>query len=217
MRSVKVLEMINQGRIEELKGELRDEIYADALKNNPSAKKRYAAMKKYFTYIKTTREALQKPCIVEFNGMLYTSFCNSHSLALTTEPCGSIELFADTDRYPDVARLITTNGKGRKVDFQKVFADAKSQGYHLKKSELDGHKFKYLMHYDGSYFKLGLVDATFSIIDDGEEATVYHDPVKRLPITIETSIGVCTIMPMNIKNEDDIEDGITIIDVKEAN
>ena len=72
------------------------------------------------------------------------------------------------------------------------------------------------MRYDGSYFKLGLVDATFSIIDDGEEATVYHDPDKRLPITIETSIGVCTIMPMNIKNEDDIEDGITIIDVKEA-
>lgn len=216
MRSIKILEMINQGRIEELKAELRDEIYADALKHNPSAKKRYSAMKKYFTYIKTTREALQKPCIVEFNGMLYTSFCNSHSLALTTEPCGSIELFADTDRYPDVARLIHINSKERKVDFQKLFADAKSKGYHLKKSELDGHKFKYLMHYDGSYFKLGLVDATFSIIDDGEKATVYHDPDKRLPITIETSIGVCTIMPMNIKNKDDIEDGITIIDVKEA-
>lgn len=49
-----------------------------------------------------------------------------------------------------------------------------------------------------------------------KKATVYHDPDKRLPITIETSIGVCTIMPMNIKNDDDIEDGITIIDVKEA-
>ena len=35
MRSIEVLEMINQGRIEELKEKLRDEVYQDALKVRP--------------------------------------------------------------------------------------------------------------------------------------------------------------------------------------
>lgn len=214
MQSTKVLEMINQGRIEELKAELHDEIYADALKSKPNAKKRYTAMKKYFTYMKSAREMLQKPCPVEYNGKQYTSFTNGHSLVLSTESAGSIELVGDTDRYPDVTRLIHDSGINRKIDFGKVFADAKAQGYSLKKSELDGHKYKYLMRLDGVYFKLGLVNATFAIIDDGEEAIVYHDPDNRLPLTIETSVGICTVMPMNIKYEDDIASDVIIIDVK---
>jgi len=35
MRNTDILEMINQGRIEELKGKLRDEIYTDTLKVRP--------------------------------------------------------------------------------------------------------------------------------------------------------------------------------------
>ena len=48
MRNVKVLEMFEDGKIDELKDELRDEIYRDPLKNKPDTKKRYTAMKKYF-------------------------------------------------------------------------------------------------------------------------------------------------------------------------
>lgn len=213
MQSTKVLEMINQGRIEELKAELHEEIYVDALKSKPNAKKRYTAMKKYFTYIKSAREILQKPCPVEYNGKQYTSFTNGHSLALTTESCELLEMFTDTDRYPDVTRLIRDEGIYEKIHFGKIFADAKSQGYSLKKSEFDTHKYKYLMRYNGAYFKLGLVDATLSIIDDGEEAVIYHNQNNRSPITIKTSVGICTVMPMNIVDEDDIAD-IIIIDVK---
>ena len=35
MRNIEVLEMINKGRIDELKVKLQDEIYADALKVRP--------------------------------------------------------------------------------------------------------------------------------------------------------------------------------------
>lgn len=35
MRNIEVLEMINKGRIEELKEKLRDEIYTDTLKVRP--------------------------------------------------------------------------------------------------------------------------------------------------------------------------------------
>ena len=216
MRNIKILEMINEGRIEELKEILRDEIYTDLLSTKPpGAKNRYSAMKKYFTYIKTVREALRKPCIIEYEGEAYTSFCNAHSIALTKEPCGSIELYTDVDRYPDVTRLIHYKGLERKIDFSKVFADAKVKGYRLKKSELDSNKYRYLMHYEGAYYKIGLLDATFSIIDNGESASVYHEPNKVSPITIKNSIGVCTIMPMNIKDEDILEDeNIVIIEIK---
>lgn len=216
MQNIKVLEMINEGRIEELKDLLQDGIYTELLSSKkPGAKKRYAAMKKYFTYIKTVREALQKPCIIEYEGEPYTSFCNAHSIVLTTEPCGSIELYTDVDRYPDVTRLIHYKGIERKVDFSKVFAEAKVKGYRLKKSELDSNMYKYLMRFDGAYYKLGLLDATFSIIDNGEPATVYHEPGKVSPLTIKNAIGVCTVMPMNVKDEDLLaEENNIIIDVK---
>lgn len=45
MRSIKVLEMLNNGQIEELKEALRDEVYAEVLKSKPNAKKRYSAIR----------------------------------------------------------------------------------------------------------------------------------------------------------------------------
>lgn len=68
MRSVKALEMLNKGQIGELKMLLKDEIYADSLKAKPNVKKRYAAMKKYFSYTNSSREILQKPCVIEYEG-----------------------------------------------------------------------------------------------------------------------------------------------------
>lgn len=202
MRNEKILEMLISNRIDELKQMLRDEIYADILKSKPGARKRYTAMKKYFTYTNLSREFLQKPCIIEFQGDNFTSFCNSYSAALTKEPCGAIALYEDVDRYPDVGRLIRKEGDMSSIDFTKVIAEAKSLGYKLNKSEVNTNKFKYLLRYKNSYFKLGLVDATFSIIDDGELATVYIKDGDYSPITMETSIGVCTIMPMRLGEGD---------------
>lgn len=203
MQNTKVLEMIISNRIDELKQMLRDEIYADILKKKPGANKRYSAMKKYFTYINSEREILQKPCIVEYEGKSYTSFCNSYSVALTTEPCGTIELYTDTDRYPNTARFIKKDGDESLIDFTDIFARAKLDGYKLIKAELNTGRFKYLLKVRNTYFKLGLLDATFSIIDDGEPAKVYISDERNAPITIETSIGICTVMPMRIEDTDE--------------
>ena len=101
MRTVRILELLNEGKIDELKAELKDEIYRESLKNKPNAKKRYAAMKKYFSYHKTSRECLQKPCKVIFEDKEYTSFTNSWSLVLTTEDTGELELFdKNKGNYP---------------------------------------------------------------------------------------------------------------------
>ena len=213
VRKIKILEMLNDNRIEELKKIIRDEIYADALKSKPGAHKRYLAMKKYFKHVVSEREFLKKPCIIEYQGETYTSFCNSYSLALTKESCGEIELYADVDRYPDVSRLIRYDGRGCKIDLKRAIAEAKTEGYTLTKNEAYLHKFKFLLRYKNALYRLGLVDITFSIIDDGEPVLVHAGDSENSPITIETSIGICTVMPVRIKSE---ADDYYIIDLNEV-
>lgn len=213
MRSIKILEMLNDGKIEELKALLEDEIYNESLAKKPNAKKRYAAMKKYFTYHNTGREVLQKPCPVKFEHEEYISFCNTWSLALTKESCGEIELLDDPERYPNVCRLIRFDGIKKKIDFAQVIAKAKSKGYKLTKSEVT-HTFKYLWLYDGTYYKVGLVDATYGIIDDGELAMTYHPDGERMPLTIKNDLGLCMIMPVKYDGDPE-EDGKIVITLED--
>ena len=192
--------MLNDGRIEELKVALKDEIYTESLKGKTDAKKRYSAMKKYFTYVTSAREALQKPAIVEFEGDKYTSFTNSYSLILTTEDPGEIELFDETKgNYPDVTRLIRFDGEEDKIDFADVIARAKTSGYKFNKKVVNNND--YLMLYKGSYYRIGLIDSSFSIIDDGSPATIYYSPIFNQPLIIKTSLGIGVIMPIRYEKD----------------
>jgi hypothetical protein len=211
MKSSKVLEMINRGEIEVLKGLLRDEIYQDALKAKPGAKQRYAAMKKYFGYVKTAREVCQKPAIIEFEGKTVTSFCNSYTLVLTTEPCGAIELYTDTN-YPEVGRLVKREGLPEQIDLNKALANARSLGYKPTKKEV--HSKEYMLHYNGAYFNCVLVYAAYSIINDGGLVTAYHSGKNTSPIIIENDIGVCLILPVKCDADFIAENGIKVIDIK---
>lgn len=212
MLNTKVLEMLNAGRIDELKKMLEDEIYEESLKIKPGAKKRYAAMKKYFKYHKTVRECLQKPCRVVFEDKDYISFTNSWSLALTTENCGEIELWDESNcKYPDVTRLLRFDGIKKKLNLREVIAEAKRKGYRLNKKEVDS-EFTYLLLFDGTYYKIGLLDATYSIIDNGEIAMTYHPDGERMPLTIKNEIGICMIMPVKYdQGIDPEEDGKIVI------
>jgi hypothetical protein len=210
MRSSKVLEMINDGRIEELKKALQDEIYQDSLKGKPNAKKRYTAMKKYFTYADSVREVCQKPCLIEFEGEKYTAFTNSYSLALTTEPTGEIELFDEPDRYPNVTRFIHFDGEPGTIDFARVIAEAKSQGYKLRKPEFFSNQ--YLMHYDGSYFRIALLETTFNLINDGSEVEVYHSSGNSKPLVFKNDIGICVVMPVRYETAAPEEHGNIVIE-----
>lgn len=210
MRSTRALELLNEGRIDELKAILQDEIYLETLQKKPTAKRRYSAMKKYFSYTDSVREICQKPCPIEFEGAQYTAFTNTYTLAITTEPTGEIELYDQSvGKYPDVTRLLQIHGDERKVDLNRVIAEAKSKGYKLRKAEIFSNHC--LFHYDGSYFRMSLIDITFGIIDDGEEATVFHEPNSIRPMYIETSLGRAVIMPINRTIEDEERDEEKII------
>lgn len=207
MQNLKMLEMLNKGQVEELKSILQDEIYAASLKSNPNGKKRYAAMKRYLKTITESRPILTKPCEVEFEGKKYNSFTNSYSLILTKESCGELEMCDEPARYPDVTRLINRDGDVEKVDFNKVLAKAKSKGYKYTKNAI--HSNEYLMKYNGSYFRMALVDITYGILDEGKEIDVYFNSNTR-PITIENDLGIGIILP--IRGDGEYIDGGIIIE-----
>lgn len=208
MHARKVLDLLDSNRIEELRQMLEDEIYEEALKSKPGAKKRYNAMKKYFSYVNQSRECLQKPCPVRFEDSDYISFTNSWSLILTKEDCGEIEIFNEENgKYPDVTRLLRFDGIKKRIDFNEVIAEAKSKGYRLNKTEV-GPGFKYLMLYDGTYYKISLIDISYGIINDGELTMTYHPDGEKMPLTIQNELGMCIIMPVfmhdGVPNEDHI-------------
>lgn len=193
MKNSKVLDMLNQNRIEELKAELQDEIFTESLKGRHNAKKRYAAMKRYLKTISESRPILTKPCEVEFEGEKYNSFTNSYSLVLTKETCGELKMCEEPDRYPDVSRLIVTSGEEGKIDFTRVLAEAKSKGYKYTKNAI--HSNEYLMRYKEAYFRIALVDITYGILDEGEETTVYFNGKLR-PLTIQNDLGIGIVLPI---------------------
>ena len=206
MKSSRILEMLEQNRIEDLKAELKDEIFTESLKKKPDAKKRYAAMKRYLSYVTSARSVLRKACEVEIEGNKYNAFCNSYSLALTKESTGELPLCDETDNYPDISRLVKYDGSVNKIDIIAAIATAKTDGYKLTKSAM--HSNKYLLHYQDSYFRIGLLDLTYSIINDGRDAIVYHVEGSGRPITITTDIGVCVVMPVRL--DEDMDDSIII-------
>jgi hypothetical protein len=209
MKSSKVLEMLKQNRIEELKAELQDEIFTESLKTNPTAKKRYAAMKRYLKTISESRPILTKPCPVGFEGETYNSFTNSYSLVLTTEGCGEIAMCDEPERYPDVVRLIPTTGEAGQIDFNKVLAEAKSKGYKYTKNAI--HNNEYLMSYKGGYFRMALVDITYGVIAQDQPTDVYFNG-KHRPLTIKNDLGIGIILP--IRHEGDPNEEYVVVEAE---
>lgn len=165
-------------------------------------------MKRYLKTISEARPILTKPCEVEFEGKKYKSFTNSYSLVLTKESCGEIPMCDEPERYPDVTRLVHRAGDLEKVDFNKVLAEAKSKGYKYSKNAI--HSNDYLMKYNDGYFRIGLVDITYGVIDEGEKIDVYFNGKNR-PITIENDLGIGIVLP--IRTDGELE-GSIIIEVK---
>lgn len=175
-----------------------------------NATRRYIAMQKYFTYRDPGREVLKKPCVVEYEDKSYTAFTNAWSLILTTEDTGEIELFDTTDRkYPDVVSLLRFDGIKRKLDFNAIISEARSKGYRRSKKEV-GAGFKYLMLYDGTYYKIGLLDITYAIINDGEQVMTYHPDGEKMPLIFQNELGFGIIMPVFMYNGKPNEDHIVI-------
>ena len=105
--------------------------------------------------------------------------------------------------------MIRFDGLKKKIDFNKVIAEAKSKGYRLNKGEVNNN-FRYLMFYDGTYYKISLIDITYGIINNGEAAMTYHPDGVKMPLTIKNDIGLCIIMPVKFNDVPDDSEYIII-------
>jgi hypothetical protein len=195
---------------------LQDEIYMEELRNKPAAKKRYSAMKKYFSYTKQVNKTLTLPCMVDFDGKKQTAFSNGYSLVVTSESCGEMELFSRPEDYLKVNNIIIYDGDTNEINFSKVIADAKSKGYKAQKSEIEQNDlYKYVLYYRGSYYKIGLLDITYSIINDGNSSKIWHFDGKQFSsLIIKTSIGSCLLLPVKYVKENDINHEVTVINAE---
>lgn len=217
MKNEKIIEMLHDGRLEELEKILQNEIYTSSLKNNGTAAKRYKAMERYFKNVKPNEQAfLRKPCRnVSVHEKNYNSFIDGYCIALTTEDIGNIEEYDNLgNTYFKVGKMIdfsrTTETKN--VNVSEILALAKSKGYKYKKSEYKiGNNFQYVLKVNNAYVKIGLLDKAFSIIDDGNNAELYYTSSKS-PIILKNDIGIALVLPFyNIDGK--IEEEKTIINI----
>lgn len=209
MNNIKILEMINNGQIEELKGKIQDEIFEAELKKSggTDAKKRYAAMKRYFKYCDIQDDRFRYPyknLLVGIHGEKkeMNCFLDGYSFVLTPESIGNMEDFdsvSDDKKYIDVQRMINIPSEYEEVNLNKILSKAKSKGYKYKKLEFDRSKFIYAWNYKDAYFKVGILDQAYSVINDGQKAKVYYTGEKS-PLYIETTVGLACILPMRWNN-----------------
>lgn len=206
MNNTKILEMLNNGEIEELKGKIQDEIFQEELKKSggANAKKRYDAMKKYFKYCDKPDKRFLYPyknLSVKIHGEMkeMNCFLDGYSFILTPESIGNVEDFSSVGagkEYFNVQKMIDMPLDYEEVDLNKALSAAKARGYKYKSSELDSYKFTYAWHYKDAYYKIGILDKAYSIVNDGKKAKLYYTNNVSI-LYIETSIGLAAILPMH--------------------
>lgn len=202
MKAQYILEMLNGGKIEELKALLSDEIYKSEIQDK-DGKSRYSAMQRFFRFSKNEiRECAKKPCKdIEYNGKLYNSFVDGMCFALTTESIGTMESYDNSKNdYFNVKYFIDFSGSMEELDLNSVLAQAKSKGYKFKKSELYEDTL-YFLHYKNNYYKIALLDKAYSIINNNEKAKIYHSGQKYSTLFIKNNIGITGIFPYKLEDK----------------
>lgn len=213
MKNTRVLEMLNNGEIEELKKRLEDEIYSDGLKGNGTAAKRYAAMKRFFKNVKDTRNFMIYPGKnVLVDREVYNAFCDGYCIALTKESTGELEATNEYVNIENMFKIGNYDTTTENVDLNKILAKAKAKGYKYKLSETGiSQEFKYAFKFKDAYYKIGILDKAFSIINDGDKSTITYIGSKY-PLFIDTSVGKALVLPFRPSSG---LEGKIIIDVDE--
>ena len=60
-----------------------------------------------------------------------------------------------------------------------------------------------IKNYNGTYFRIALIDSTYGIITNGTPSSAYHGGGSRGKLTIKNDIGICVVMPVFIEGEPD--------------
>lgn len=213
MDNKKILEMLNQNRIIELKEKVSEEIYIEELKKSKrsNADKRFRAMKRYYKFAGNFDERLNHPCKdlhIMINGKenMYNCFLDGLSFVLTTESIGTIDDYTMYTKkgteYFDMNNYIKVFEECQEYsewNLNVVLSEAKSKGYKFKHSELLSDSFIYAWNYRDAYYKMGILDQAFEMINDGKSVKLYYINAKS-PLFIVSSVGLAAILPMYFQN-----------------
>lgn len=204
MKNEKILEMLNNGEIEKLKKVISEEIYNNSLDKNGNAKSRYKAMKDFYKFPSNeTDTRFLKPCKKSIRGQLYNCFLSSDVLVCTKESTGNIELYNEKEearKWFNPERLINTSNFEivENIDFNDILSEAKSKGFKPIKQEIkNGECAKYYLHFRDAYYKIGLLNKGYSIIDGGKHQEVFYNGIVS-PLYIYNSLGVVMLLPVII-------------------
>lgn len=200
MNNTKILEMLENGQIEDLKMAIKQEVYTDSLKGKSGAKERYKAMQRFVKYnADNVREEIRLP--KEIDGKFY--FTNGNCLIETLENVGGdVE---NKNKYSYCSEF----------NVQEILAKAKSEGYKFTKkalNDLNTADKPFICKIHNSYYNLALLEYAYNIIADGEAARVIYSDNWRYGILLETSVGRAYILP--IRYEKTYKDNEVIIEVK---
>ena len=188
---------------------------------------RHAAMKRYFKYADKSKPAFYYPkenLSIEFYNQSYNVNCftDAYSCVLTFGDIGDMETYDEyCDKpYIDIQTLFNyLNGDyarsfGRLVDVNSVITKAKEAGYKFKKNEImTSDKFKYIWKYHDRYYKIGILDQAFSIINTKDKCHVVCGPNGVL--FIDNMYGMVAIMPY-IWDKCNRKDEVTVIELEES-
>lgn len=204
MKNEKILEMLNNGEIEEMKKVISEEIYNSSLDKNGNAKSRYKAMKDFYKFPSDkTDTRFLKPCKKSIRGQLYNCFLSSDVLVCTKESTGNIELYNEKEEareWFNVEKLINASDFEiiEDIDFNDILSEAKSKGFKPVKQEIQyGNCAKYYLRFRDAYYKIGLLNKGYSIIDGGKHQEVFYND-KVSPLYIYNSLGIVMLLPVRI-------------------
>lgn len=216
MNNTKILKMLEDGQIEDLKMAIKQEIYTDSLKGKSGAKERYKAMLRFVKYnADNIREAIRLP--KEIDGKLY--FTNGNCLVETSEGIGEIETC--TGNFLNVKNILSDTENKNKYSYcsgfnvQEILAKAKSEGYRFTAKalqDLNTVDKPFICKIHNSYYNLALLEYAYNIISDGQNAMAIYSDNWRYGISLKTSVGRVYILP--IRYEKPHKDNEVIIEVQ---
>lgn len=219
MKNTKVLEMLNAGKIEELKAALAEEVRIDHIKGVltrtelQATKARWAGMKRVVKYGDLRREGYGSPCQIDNTMIFFTPYAFSWipEAGVNTLPEG-LSLFDAEPKYLDMLKRVFNNFAPhvqapqfwREIDFDAIFTDAKIEGYKFTPSQIypytqDARKPMYFVHMGNKYFNLHLIDLVYKAIQGTGSATVSISDFERSAgLYIATGYGYSYIAPCGI-------------------
>lgn len=124
-------------------------------------------------------------------------------MVCTKESTGNIELYNEKEEareWFNVEKLINASDFEiiEDIDFNDILSEAKSKGFKPVKQEIQyGNCAKYYLRFRDAYYKIGLLNKGYSIIDGGKHQEVFYND-KVSPLYIYNSLGIVMLLPVRI-------------------